>query len=272
MSIEFINPDRQQVEDRSNELSESETDILSYSLDEDIHVLYAGSKPPESAEEVEMDPNALAAEVEGPTRAILLRSLQAFVSVIERKEVQENERLRAYKQLEPGAIARAIDRVDWDGSVVEVGGQLMSNLILRHPFPNANHRTSLIMLERYVRADQRTFDLPKMHTTDYEWKEWADEYIRDSKRILTVRRNAPRFFHLDRFGCETIVRKGEIEIELDRWDLTRDVNEAHEQYAVRHEKLCEEFAEQILRRQPDAEPVREGLGKRDFAEYLSELD
>ena len=122
MSIEFINPDRQQVEDRSNELSESETDILSYSLDEDIHVLYAGSKPPESAEEVEMDPNALAAEVEGPTRAILLRSLQAFVSVIERKEVQENERLRAYKQLEPGAIARAIDRVDWDGSVVEVGG------------------------------------------------------------------------------------------------------------------------------------------------------
>jgi len=272
MSIEFINTSKKKVEKRSDKLEGSETDVLSYSLDEEVYVLYAGSEPPESAEKVEMDPNTLTAKVEDSTRPIVLRSLQAFVSVLENKQIQEDERLRAYKQLEPDAIPQALDRVDWNGTVAEVGGRLMSNLILRHPFPNANHRTSLTMLERYVTANRDAFDMPKMHTADYEWKEWADEYIRDSKRILTVRRNAPRFFHLARLGCESIVRKGGIEIELDQWDLTRDLNEAHEQYAVKHERLCEEFAERILHRQSIVESTEDGLGKRAFAEYLEELD
>lgn len=271
MSIDFVHPDRSSVEAKADELDESETDVLSYDLDERAYVLYAGSEAPKSAEEVEMDPQRLASEVEAPTRTILIRSLQAFQAVVEDKRMEEDERLRAYKQLELEGVVDALDRVDWDGTVTEIGGRLMSNLILRHPFPNANHRTSLTMLERYVAANEREFDLPRVHTSDYEWKEWADEYIRKSKRILTVRRNAPRFYHLDELGCETVVRKGGIEIDLEQWDLMRDLNRSHEKYAEDHEELCEELTEQILQRQQEVDPAQSGLGRAEFAGYLEQL-
>lgn len=272
MSIEFVNPDREVVEDKTDEMDGFDTDVLSYDLDQTVYVLYAGTEAPESADEVEMDLDRLVGETEAPTRPILLRSLQAFVQVVDDKKIEEGERLRAYKGLEPSSIVQAIDQVQWEGSVAEVGGRLMPNLILRHPFPNANHRTSLTMLERYVAANEQAFDLPKMHTPEYEWKKWADNYIRQSKRILTVRRNAPRLHYLAEFGCDTIVRKGGIEIDLTEWELPTDINRAHTQYAKTHEELCEEFAEEILRRQTEVGSEEPGIGKESFAEYLRELN
>lgn len=274
LSLEFINPDRDEVEGRAeSEHSDELTAICSYDLDRTIHVLYAGTRPPETADSVVTDLDRLVSDIEEPNRTIALRSLGAFVSIMNEKEVEEGERLRAYKDLEPRGISEGLDRVEWSGTVHKVGGRLLSNLVLRHPFPNANHRTGLVMLERFLSAHEGEFERPRMHNSEYDWKSWANQYIRQSKRILTVRRNAPRFSYLRDFGCQSVIRKGGIEIDLTDWELHSDINEAHSHYATRHESLCIRLAGEIIDRAEDGpHPESGALTKAEFTERLRDMD
>lgn len=61
--------------------------------------------------------------------------------------------------------------------------------------------------------------VPELATAHYDWQSWVDPYIVESKRLLTVRRNVRPFHLLQGWGCETILRKGGIEITLAEYDL-----------------------------------------------------
>ena len=72
-----------------------------------------------------------------------MRLLQIFEEIVEEKQLEEEAKLGIYKQIELERIPDAIAHVDWNGTAVDVAGQLISTLILKHVLLNANHRTSI---------------------------------------------------------------------------------------------------------------------------------
>lgn len=100
-----------------------------------------------------------------------------------------------------------------------VAGELMSNLVIRHALPNANHRTSIAMLQFCIDSVDPSFEMPSTHVDDHTWKERVDPYIVESKRLITVRRNNVRFEHLKELGVNLVERKGGIRIQLADCDL-----------------------------------------------------
>jgi hypothetical protein len=183
--------------------------------------------------------------------------------------MEEAEKLKAYKRVELEAVPDALKRVRWGEAVPTTAGTLLSNLILRHALPNANHRTAFGILELYLECADSQFWMPSMATDDFDWKEWVDPYIVDSKQLLTVRRNTSRFRMLENAGCETVLRKGGIGISLSEYDLTVGYRDALREYAERHEDRSIEFVHELLAR-AGAENFADttGIDKSSFARRL----
>ena len=145
----------------------------------------------------------------------------------------------------------------------------MSNLILRHSLPNANHRTGIAMLQFCIESVDADFAMPRTHPDDETWQEWVDPYIVDSKRLITVRRNNIRFKHLAEFGVGLVERKDGIQIRLAEFDLDMHWQEALAAYAERHEDHCTAFAHAVLERVGRDDLLDQaGPAKPEFIEYL----
>jgi prophage maintenance system killer protein len=206
-------------------------------------------------------------------RTITVRILQIFEEIIEQGKDKQETKPKRYKQIELEKIPDAIARVSWDCAAVDVAGQLMSTLILKHALPNANHRTSISMAQWYLESIETGFSFPDFVTEEREWKEWANEYIAESKRILTVRRNTTMFSLLAEWGCNVVKRKNDIEIELANYELDMNPSEAYEYYEGVHAELCTEFLrESVIRAGHEELLSTEGITKAEFVSYLEEND
>jgi len=272
-SMSFANPELDAVESRAVEkYSDSETRIEKYELDETIYVLYTASPKLGAAEELDYNFETEIEKMEPYTQTLTIRLLGLFRTILDQTFEEEAERLQAYKQVEIGDIPEALSYVGWSGTVPEVGGSLLSNLILQHMLPNANHRTSLALLELYIQSHEYGFDLPEMATEEFRWQTWVNNYIRISKRILTVRRNNKKFHYLWESGCDTIQRKDGIRIHLSEYSLDMPKHESYEYYAAKHNDLCVELTREMLRREgyPDLKEDP-GMGKAQFAKRLEEM-
>ena len=145
----------------------------------------------------------------------------------------------------------------------------MSNLILRHSLPNANHRTGIAMLHFCIESVDPAFEISRTHLDDETWQEWVDPYIVASKRLITVRRNNVRFKQLEELGVDLIERKDGIQIRLAESELDMHWRDALSRYATRHEDHCTEFARAVfLRAGRDDRLDRTGPTKQDFIDYL----
>ena len=113
---------------------------------------------------------------------------------------------------------------------------------------NANHRTSISLAEWYLESAQSGFSFPQLAKNDYMWRDWVNEYVRESKRILTVCRNTRALSLLQKWGCEVIERIGNIEIELVECDLDYPKSEAYSHYDEVHSRLCKEFMTESVQR------------------------
>lgn len=99
-----------------------------------------------------------------------------------------------------------------------------------------------------------------------------NNYIRDSKRPLTVRRNNKKFHYIWKLGCDTVVRKDDIRIHLDSYGLDMPKHRAYTYYANEHEQLCVELTRTILDKVNHRDLLLEpGLGKAQFATRLEEM-
>lgn len=270
-SLDFVNPDRKVIDDRLETYEGStETHVTSYYLDEEVYVIYTRTNEVEDTEKIEYDLEAAFAEMDADTRVIVRYLLDVFDSIQEKKRDEETVPLDAYKGLDLSRIPDTLESVDWSGTIPEVGGRLTSNLVLCHPLPNANHRTAFSLFEGYANAaTDETFELPSMITDDYEWQTWVDDFIVDSKRLLTVRRNVGPFRYLSNLGCQTVRRKGGIDIQLAEYDLDVHPRTALTEYAVRHEQRTITFAGRIIQRTNDGHLTDEpGLTKSEFADAI----
>lgn len=271
-SLAYVSPDLDEIEAKAEQLKDEETRIQEYNLDQYFHALYSASPRFGAAEDLEYDVEGLVEKMEHADGIITARVLRLFRSIIEQTFEEEEKRLEAYKQVEVDEIPEALSYVDWSGTVAEVSGSLFSNLVLTHTLPNANHRTSLALLELYIQAHDYGFTLPDVATDDFKWQTWVNNYIRDSKRILTVRRNNVTFHYLWKYGCDEVQRKDGISIHLKNYELGMRNHEAYSKYAKQHQERCTEMTEEILRREGNKELLDEpGLRKQQFAERLEEM-
>jgi len=270
-SLTFLNPDLKRVEAEAATTTD-ETRIREYDLDETIYALYTASPELGAAADLDYDFDADIERMDPYNQTITIRLLGLFRTILDQTYEEESTRLRAYKQVEVDEIPDALSYVDWSGTVPEVGGSLLSSLILKHTLPNANHRTSLALLELYLQAHEYGFDLPEMATEEFRWQTWVNNYIRDSKRLLTVRRNNKKFHYLWKLGCDTVVRKDDIRIHLDSYGLDMPKHRAYTYYANEHEQLCVELTRTILDKENHRDLLSEpGLGKAQFATRLEEM-
>jgi len=107
----------------------------------------------------------------------------------------------------------------------------------------------------------------------YDWREWVNEYINESKRLLTVRRKNVLLKHLSDFGATTLERKHEVQIDLTAYGLDMYPAEAKIVYATAHEELWIEFVEEAVERTDNPELMEApGLSKTEFAEKIRTLE
>jgi hypothetical protein len=58
--------------------------------------------------------------------------------------------IRWYKGLDVESLHACVQRFDWSGTKLDTASGILSTTILAHPFPNANHRTSLSLTRLYL--------------------------------------------------------------------------------------------------------------------------
>ncbi|WP_225307739.1 MULTISPECIES: hypothetical protein [unclassified Haloarcula] len=208
---------------------------------------------------------------------IVVRLLEIYRALLAQNEEEEGTPVEAYKNIDIDALPDVLNRTSWEGSATDVAGRLASNLILKHALPNANHRTAVALIQFYLRRLNPDFAMPETSVeTDpdsYDWREWVNGYINESKRLLTVRRKNVLFKHLYSFGARTLERKHAVEIDLAEYELDMYPSEAKIAYAEKHEDLWVRFVEEAVDRAsyPELKDMS-GLSKAEFAEKIRNLD
>ena len=252
-SLEFVNQDREafkehlaaQTTRERTSFKSREVPIETEDGVQTLYAVYSNSVPDslfveEDDEEIQtiLDDQFSDAELQ-----ILEVILDVFTGITEVVQ-EETGRFTIYKDMDLPKISETLRYPDWgDTPVTVVGGQLLSRFILAHPMPNANHRTGLGLLERYLRSHGDGVTVPDTGEQG-TWNEWARPYIHDSKRLLTVRRNAHVFRYAREYGVDVIMRKNDVDIDLHEFDLA--VDDPFEHFGHEHEQRSIDFVETIL--------------------------
>lgn len=66
------------------------------------------------------------------------------------RKAQGKAAFRWYKKLEVALLHRKIQSFEWSGTHLDVASGIITDLILAHPFPNANHRSSIHFARNYL--------------------------------------------------------------------------------------------------------------------------
>ena len=272
-SLDYANPNKGNVSERMKRYgSGTKTRIEQCHIDETVHLLYSESNVEESAEDIDYEATQILKETSRANSVIATRILGLFESILETNQEEEDEKVQAYKVLDPEKLPKALDQTDWNGTAAEVAGRLASNLVLKHALPNANHRTSIATIQFYLRRIEQSFEMPRTSTATYDWMTWVDEYIVESKCLSTVRRKIHLFKHLQQFGADVIERKDGIDIRLDNYELDLPYSDSQKIYAIRHEQLWIDFVQTALMRADAARLITHpALSKHRFADEIRQL-
>lgn len=267
-SLQFSSASPDDLRERRCE-ADGQTKLIGYPFESPVYVLYQGNGEIESASDIEYQPEWLEERISDLQRATQVTAFRLIELLEAAVDVREEDEFRLYKEFEPTQIERALENVSWGESLSTVAGELMSNLVLRHALPNANHRTSIAMLQFCIEGIEPSFEMPSTHVDDDTWKEWVDPYIAESKRLITVRRNNIRFKRLEELGVDLAERKGGIQIRFEDYDLDLHWSEALDKYARSHERHCIGFVEEILAQAGQtALAERAGPTKSEFVTFL----
>lgn len=267
-SLESSSSSREELATRQEEI-DNPTKLMEYEFEPPVYALYEGDSEIDTAEHIDYDREWLSeriAELSRDGQVVAFRLVELLEAAV---EVREEDEFRFYKKFEPEKIQQALDHVSWGAVLPRVAGELMSNLILRHSLPNANHRTGIAMLQFCIESVDRSFEMPRTHVDDDTWREWVDPYIVESKRLITVRRNNLRFKHLAELDVDIVERKDGIQIRLADFELDMHWRDALSEYAGQHETHCTEFARAVLERAEREDlPDQSGPTRQEFVEYL----
>lgn len=277
-SLDFVNPTPENVVERIADYDgDVATKVLKYDLDRQFYVVYTTRVGGGAVKDLEFHLGEKIKSMEDDNGTILARLLEIYESLIEENEREEGVPVDAYKDIDIDELPDALDRTDWRGTATEVAGRLASNLILKHALPNANHRTAVAMMQFYLRRVDSEFSMPEtaveIEPESYDWREWVNNYINESKCLLTIRRKNVKFKYVKEFGGTTLVRKHDVRIPLSAYELDMPPSTAKERYAKKHEQHWIEFAEESVERAGKSGlKDQSGVTKSEFAEAIRSLD
>lgn len=273
-SLNFVNDDLGEI---GSEVVRYDSDvsvkIKRYDLSTVFYVVYTSRFSGGAVTDMEFNLSDALAEMDDDNATIVARLFELYRAILSENEEQEGTPIKAYKKDDIEAIGEALNETAWEGSATDVAGCLASNLILKHGLPNANHRTAIAMIQSYLRRINLDFSMPetKLETgpETYNWREWVNEYINESKRILTIRQNNIWFKYLRKYGATKIERKHQVMIELDRYELDMYPHEAKEVYAEKHQGLWRDFVKTAIEQSGYPElKHKSGLSKASFAKKI----
>ena len=277
-SLDFVHPDPDEIVSQIVGYGDDvAVKVQKYDIDETFYVIYTSRVGGGSVQEIDFDLNESLSKMSADNSTIVVRLLEIYRALLAQNEKEEGTPVEAYKNIDVDALPDVLDRTSWEGPATDVAGRLASNLILKHALPNANHRTAVALIQFYLRRLNSNFAMPETSVeTDpesYDWREWVNEYINESKRLLTVRRKNVLFKHLVRFGVRTLERKHAVEIDLTEYELDMYPSEAKIVYAEKHEDLWVTFVEEAVERAgfPELKETP-GLSKAEFAEKIRDID
>jgi len=277
-SLDFAHPDPVEVVSQIVGYDDAvAVKVERYDIDKSFYAIYTSRVGGEPVREIDFDIKTSLAEMSDNNSTIVVRLLEIYQALIDQNEQEEGVPVEAYKNIDVDALPDIFDRTSWEGSATAVAGRLASNLILKHPLPNANHRTAVAVVQFYLRRLNPDFSMPETSVeTDpesYDWRAWVNEYITESKRLLTVRRKNVLFKHLYEFGVRMVERKHSIEIDLTAYELDVYPSESKTIYAQQHEALWTKFVEEAVERAgyPELKETS-SLSKKQFAEKIRNLN
>lgn len=129
---------------------------------------------------------------------------------VERSARAQKLDFRWYKELDEARLLEAIRRWTWNGTVLDVVGALVSDLILAHPFPNGNHRTATTIGREFIASvgvDWPPYDLRGKGYLRY--RRDTEPFFVQSKYILALRRHRSVLLVALRHGYREVeVRRG----------------------------------------------------------------
>ncbi|MDL0139224.1 hypothetical protein PNP85_06875 [Halobacterium salinarum] len=173
----------------------------------------------------------------------VINAIYTYFDELRSTKRERGDPLEAYKQNELEKIPEILNSVEWRQTVPEVGAELLSEFILAHPMPNTNHRTAIVLLDRYFQSFDNDVTIPDTGETG-EWYDWASNYVEDSKRLLTLRRRHRIFRYAKKLGYDTIKRKDDVLIRLEEYDIDR--NDAFKHFEAKHLARTERFVQTVL--------------------------
>lgn len=248
-SLVFVNPDREAFEERLAEVAmERGTAVKAREValdggegEDALYAVYSDSVPESlfgdrSDDDIEriLDTEFTDAQVQ-----VLEAILELLISVSD-----ETSRISVYKEIDLTKVPEILEHPDWGAaSVPVVAGQLLSRFVLAHPMPNANHRTAIGLVEWYLQTNEVSVTVPDTGE-EGEWYDWAEPYVHESKRLLTIRRKAHVFRYAREFGVDVVRRRNGVDIDLHGYAL--DVDDPFEHFAASHESESIAFVKTIL--------------------------
>lgn len=267
LSLQFANPSfettqqrEQQLEAQADEAAEFRSTIEPVDLDTEVYAVFSAEIHPRVFPDKQFETLSSDGEL------IVDTMLDGFHEIEAQQDDAETP-FRWYKKPMLPMIVEQVERTQWKQTVPEVGGSLLSNLIIGHALPNANHRASLSFVGTYLQTIEPRFTMPDTGISG-EWYGWASEYVAESKRLLTLRRNAAMFAHLRAWGCRAIVRKNENRIEFADYDLA--VNDPLSHFGSQHHSRSVAFIRRILCRTVNEHLLNQtDEGKSAFVDRLA---
>lgn len=191
-------------------------------------------------------------------------AIQVFRDTV-RAARRGNRAVRWYKGLDVEGLHRCIRRYEWNQTRQEVASHILSTTIIAHPFPNANHRTSLALARLYLASagvSWPSYDLRGKGAA----RLFRDThgYYRDSKYLLQLLRHQPLVRAAADAGFTHLLIGPGTEAEIRRADLSRTAEETRREHLARSLRLIEGLCSERQRPQLRA-PNRSGL--RDWVSW-----
>lgn len=154
----------------------------------------------------------------GATR-VAIETFRAIVRAARRK----GNAFRWYKELEEERLKACVESWHWDGTVEEVASDILSKTVQAHPFPNANHRTSLAITRLYL--DAAGLDWPPYSSRGRgidRFHQATRPFVHRSKYLLHAMRHQPMLCIAHDGGYRQLRLSEEVTVDTKRptWQPT----------------------------------------------------
>lgn len=174
--------------------------------------------------------------------------------------------VRWYKNLDISALKRSLQGIDWNGSHVDVSSRIVSDLILAHPFPNANHRTAIFLARKYLSS--AGIDWPRYSLRG----RGIDRFHRDtkaffieSKYLLQIHRHAALVRAALDAGYDTLRIGPGADAKIRREDLALRRNDLRDRHRAAARRMFMSLAK------PEQEPVLEATRTKTLREWVQHV-